>query len=68
MQFKINVNSGPSDNPAQSEVCGHIGGKGNKFCRKCHVGGPHEVKESDEGFHSLFEVGNYSVLLLVLTN
>ena len=65
-RFKINVNCGPSDNPAQSEVCGHIGGKGNKFCRKCHVGGPHEVKESDEGFHSLFEVGINFILLLVL--
>ncbi|KIJ94946.1 hypothetical protein K443DRAFT_639947 [Laccaria amethystina LaAM-08-1] len=58
MRFKIGVNCGPGDNPAQSEVCGHIGGNGNQLCRKCHAGGMHKFKESDEGFHSLFEPGN----------
>ncbi|KAJ7794618.1 hypothetical protein B0H14DRAFT_3159040 [Mycena olivaceomarginata] len=29
--FCIYVNGGPSDNPMQSEVSGHIGGKGNRF-------------------------------------
>ena len=56
MRFKIYVNCGPGDNPAQSEVCGHIGGNGNHPCRKCFVGGSQQVKETDNGFHSLFEV------------
>jgi hypothetical protein len=58
VRFKIYVNCGPGDNPAQSEVCGHIGGNGNHPCRKCFVGGTQQVKETDIGFHSLFEVGN----------
>ena len=28
------------------------------FCRICKVGGPSTVKESDEGYHALYEVGN----------
>jgi hypothetical protein len=47
--FKIYVNSGTGDNLAQSEVCGHIGGNGNHPCRKCLVGGPQKLKETDIG-------------------
>ena len=50
MQFKIHVNCGSGDNPAQSEVCSHIGGNGNQLCRKCHAGETHEVQQSNEGF------------------
>ncbi|KJA24001.1 hypothetical protein HYPSUDRAFT_1078326 [Hypholoma sublateritium FD-334 SS-4] len=57
IRFKLYVNCGPGDNPAQSEVCGHIGGNGNHLCRKCHAGGTREVKRSNDGFHGLFESG-----------
>lgn len=56
IRFKIYCNCGPGDNPAQSELSGHIGGKGNFSCRKCHVGGTQKSKETDEGFHSMFYV------------
>src|ERR1700722_9373279 len=61
IRLKIYVNCGPGDNLAQSEVCGHIGGNGNYPCRKCMVGGPQAYKESDIGYHSLFEVGMCSI-------
>src|SRR5260221_5346439 len=41
---------------AQSDVCGHISRNGNHPYRKCLVGRPQQVKETNLGFHSLFEV------------
>ncbi|KAJ7888582.1 hypothetical protein B0H14DRAFT_2337173 [Mycena olivaceomarginata] len=55
--FCIHVNAGPSDNLMQSEVSAHIGGKGNRFCRKCEVGGTQKEKATSEGYHALFEAG-----------
>ncbi|KAJ7635914.1 hypothetical protein B0H17DRAFT_1149590 [Mycena rosella] len=40
-----------------SEITGHIGAKGNFFCRKCEAGGSEKDKETNECFHSLFEPG-----------
>ncbi|KAJ6619172.1 hypothetical protein B0H10DRAFT_1946996 [Mycena sp. CBHHK59/15] len=57
--FCIHVNVGPSDNPMQSEVSAHIGGKGNHFCPKCEVGGTQKEKTTDEGYHALFEVSEH---------
>ncbi|KAJ7697762.1 hypothetical protein B0H16DRAFT_1668990 [Mycena metata] len=54
--FCLYCNAGLSDNPMQSEVAAHIGGKGNCFCRKCRVGGSQNDKATDEGYHALFEV------------
>jgi hypothetical protein len=54
--FCIYVNAGPSDNPMQSEISAHIGGKGNCLCRKCRVGGTQKDKATNEGYHALFEV------------
>ncbi|KAJ7715958.1 hypothetical protein B0H16DRAFT_1667025 [Mycena metata] len=53
----IHANAGPSDNPMQSEIAGHIGPKGNFFCRKCKVGGTDKDKEENACFHSLFFPG-----------
>ncbi|EDR03329.1 uncharacterized protein LACBIDRAFT_307447 [Laccaria bicolor S238N-H82] len=58
IRFKINCNCGPGDNPAQSEASGHIGAKGNHFCRKCQVGGSQKSKETNEGFHKMFYAGD----------
>ncbi|KAJ7129877.1 hypothetical protein C8R43DRAFT_896658 [Mycena crocata] len=47
----------PADNPQQSEEASHMGGNANCGCRRCKAGGPHEVTESDEGYHSMHYAG-----------
>ncbi|KAG2128268.1 hypothetical protein DEU56DRAFT_872701 [Suillus clintonianus] len=45
------------DNPMQAEECSHGGLHCNYFCRTCKVGGTMSVKQSDEGYLKLFEIG-----------
>ncbi|KAH9925298.1 uncharacterized protein B0H18DRAFT_933788 [Fomitopsis serialis] len=44
----------PADNPQQSELCSHIGLKGNSWCRKCTLGGTDRERETDEVYHQHF--------------
>ncbi|KAI0682538.1 hypothetical protein BC835DRAFT_1409568 [Cytidiella melzeri] len=55
--FRLIVRVEPADNPQQSELCSHIGLNGNKFCRKCHVGGPAREMETHVGYCSLYKEG-----------
>ncbi|KAI0692911.1 hypothetical protein BC835DRAFT_1520799 [Cytidiella melzeri] len=55
--FRLIVRVEPADNPQQSELCSHIGLNGNKFCRKCHAGGPAKEMETHVGYHSLYKEG-----------
>ncbi|KAF9526609.1 hypothetical protein CPB83DRAFT_937649 [Crepidotus variabilis] len=56
-RFRIFCNCEPGDNPAQSEVSGHIGGNGNLPCRKCGLGGSQKEKETDTVFEAFFHPG-----------
>ncbi|KAJ7176872.1 hypothetical protein C8R46DRAFT_989066 [Mycena filopes] len=49
----LRVPSLPADNPQQSEEASHMGGNANCGCRRCLAGGPHEVTESDAGYHAM---------------
>ncbi|KAJ6629389.1 hypothetical protein B0H10DRAFT_2160501 [Mycena sp. CBHHK59/15] len=53
----LRVPSLPADNPQQSEEASHMGGNANCGCRRCKAGGPHEVTESDDGYHSMHNAG-----------
>ncbi|KAJ7096589.1 hypothetical protein B0H15DRAFT_774168 [Mycena belliarum] len=53
----LRVPSLPADNPQQSEEASHMGGNANCGCRRCKAGGPHELTESDEGYHSMHYAG-----------
>ncbi|KAK7449318.1 hypothetical protein VKT23_013461 [Stygiomarasmius scandens] len=53
----LRVPSLPADNPQQSEEASHVGSGGNKFCRRCKVGGTRKEKETDSGYHDLFSTG-----------
>ncbi|KIJ44855.1 hypothetical protein M422DRAFT_47200 [Sphaerobolus stellatus SS14] len=46
-----------ADNPMQLYLCSHIGLSGNHFCQECNIGGTQEHKQTDEGYHKLFESG-----------
>ncbi|KAJ3965958.1 hypothetical protein EV361DRAFT_966529 [Lentinula raphanica] len=54
---RVRVPGLPADNPQQAEEACHAGGNSNYLCRKCNVGGPREVTESDDGYHALFTIG-----------
>ncbi|TEB03984.1 hypothetical protein FA13DRAFT_1807811 [Coprinellus micaceus] len=49
MRFKLQCNCEPGDNPAQSEVAGHMGVGSNFLCHKCHAGGTKKEKQSNPG-------------------
>ncbi|KAJ7749818.1 hypothetical protein DFH07DRAFT_746516, partial [Mycena maculata] len=66
-RLNLYANSGASDNPMQSEISGHIGAKGNHFCRKCHARGTEKEKETNECFHTLFQPGSPRSKEAVLT-
>ncbi|KAF8524727.1 hypothetical protein JB92DRAFT_2703097 [Gautieria morchelliformis] len=56
-KFRLVLPGLPADNPQQSEEASHIGPGGNCKCRRCFVGGPAGVRESDEGYHALHKPG-----------
>lgn len=62
----IRVPGLPADNPQQSEESSHMGGNANCGCRKCKVGGSHELTESDNGYHALhFVCFMFSILIYI---
>ncbi|KAG8696148.1 hypothetical protein FRC09_008704 [Ceratobasidium sp. 395] len=56
IRLRIYVLNVPADNRAQSEVASHMSG-GNLPCRKCYVGGPYQVTETEEGYKAFFQAG-----------
>ncbi|THV04305.1 hypothetical protein K435DRAFT_961933 [Dendrothele bispora CBS 962.96] len=51
---RLHITVLPADNPQQSEEASHMGGGANHMCRKCNVGGPSSLVETNEGYHSLY--------------
>lgn len=56
----------PANNPQASETSSHIGLKGNRFCRRCTVGGPYTERESDVGYNALFQVKVITLTPLIM--
>ncbi|KAK7018537.1 hypothetical protein R3P38DRAFT_3320225 [Favolaschia claudopus] len=54
--YRLIVNTDPSDNPMQAEICSCMGATANHPCRKCGAGGTQEVKVTNEGYHAMFSV------------
>ncbi|TEB26327.1 hypothetical protein FA13DRAFT_1756382 [Coprinellus micaceus] len=54
-RFRILTSNLQGDNPQQSK-CSHVGHSGLHWCRICNVGGPAEVRESNNGYHSLYKM------------
>ncbi|EMD40045.1 hypothetical protein CERSUDRAFT_45768 [Gelatoporia subvermispora B] len=44
----------PADNPQQSDTCLHMGLKGNLWCRRCKLGGPERLRETDAVYEQHF--------------
>ncbi|KAJ7165453.1 hypothetical protein C8R43DRAFT_878421 [Mycena crocata] len=55
--YRIIVNTDPSDNPMQAEICSCMGAPANHPCRKCKAGGTQEDKTSNDGYHAMFLAG-----------
>jgi hypothetical protein len=54
--FQIHAHLLPADNPQQAESNSNAGANANLWCRGDNSGGTDEFRESDEGYHALFEV------------
>jgi hypothetical protein len=54
--YRILTHVLPADNPQQSETCSHMGVNANLNSRVDYIGGTIQEKESDAGYHALFEV------------
>ncbi|KAJ7483056.1 hypothetical protein B0H11DRAFT_2279874 [Mycena galericulata] len=60
--YRVIVNTDPSDNPMQAEICSCMGATANYSCRKCKAGGTQEDKASNEGYHAMFAAGEFRTL------
>jgi hypothetical protein len=54
--FQIHGHLLAADNPQQAEESSNAGANAHYWCRGDFTGGNDEHRESDEGYHALFEV------------
>lgn len=54
--FRIDAHLLPADNPQQAESASNAGVNANLWCRFDDVGGTAQERETDEKYHSFFEV------------
>jgi hypothetical protein len=60
--YRILTHILPADNPQQSETCSHMGVNSNLNSRVDYTGGTMQEKESDAGYHALFEVTDFTYI------